>query len=51
MVHSALRLFLMLIFVKKNDADYNVPHKSVVKECICRKCGCTLEYTPNDVYK
>ena len=27
----------------------NVPHKSVVKECICRNCGSTLEYTPNDV--
>lgn len=25
------------------------PHKSVVKEAICRTCGATLEYTPNDV--
>ena len=25
------------------------PHKSVVKECICRNCGATLSYTPNDV--
>ena len=26
-----------------------VPHHSVVKQCVCRKCGSTLEYTPNDV--
>ena len=25
------------------------PHKSVVKEIICRSCGVILEYTPNDV--
>jgi len=25
------------------------PHKSVVKEVICRNCGATLEYTPADV--
>ena len=25
------------------------PHKSIVKEVICRNCGTTLEYTPNDV--
>lgn len=25
------------------------PHKSVVKEIVCRNCGVTLEYTPNDV--
>jgi hypothetical protein len=25
------------------------PHPSVVKQVLCRKCGCTLEYTPNDV--
>lgn len=25
------------------------PHKSVVKEVVCRNCGATLEYTPNDV--
>ena len=24
-------------------------HKSVVKETICRTCGVTLEYVPNDV--
>lgn len=26
-----------------------VPHKSVVKEVVCKHCGATLEYTPNDV--
>lgn len=26
-----------------------VPHKSVVKEAVCRNCGCTIEYTPNEV--
>ena len=25
------------------------PHRSVVKQCICRNCGVTLEYVPNDV--
>jgi hypothetical protein len=25
------------------------PHKSVVKQVICRNCGATLEYTPKDV--
>lgn len=25
------------------------PDQSVVKRCICRKCGVTLEYTPSDV--
>jgi 5-methylcytosine-specific restriction endonuclease McrA len=25
------------------------PHASVVKQVICRNCGSTLEYTPNDV--
>jgi len=25
------------------------PHQSVVKQVICRNCGATLEYTPNDV--
>lgn len=25
------------------------PHKSVVKEVICRECGATLEYVPADV--
>lgn len=25
------------------------PHKSVVKEVICRNCGATLEYAPVDV--
>lgn len=24
------------------------PHPSVVKEIICKNCGCTLQYTPND---
>ncbi len=25
------------------------PHHSVVRQVICRNCGVTLEYTPNDV--
>jgi hypothetical protein len=25
------------------------PHSSVVKECICGKCGATLQYTPIEV--
>lgn len=25
------------------------PDPSVVKKCICRRCGITLEYTPSDV--
>ena len=25
------------------------PHHSVVKEAICRGCGATLSYVPNDV--
>ena len=25
------------------------PHESVVKRIVCRNCGATLEYTPNDV--
>ena len=25
------------------------PHKSVVKEKVCKNCGCTLSYTPLDV--
>lgn len=25
------------------------PHKSVVKEVICRNCGATLEYVPQDI--
>jgi ribosomal protein S27E len=25
------------------------PHQSVVKEVICRHCGVTLNYTPNDI--
>lgn len=25
------------------------PDKSVVKQCICRGCGATLEYVPNEV--
>lgn len=24
------------------------PHRDVLKECICRNCGVTLEYTPAD---
>lgn len=24
------------------------PAPSVVKQCICRNCGVTLQYTPND---
>lgn len=27
------------------------PHKSVVKECVCRNCGATLQYVPADVTK
>lgn len=26
-----------------------VPHKSVVKEAICRECGATLSYVPKDI--
>ena len=26
-----------------------VPDASVVKRVVCRNCGATLEYTPNDV--
>lgn len=25
------------------------PHKSVAKEIVCRSCGATLEYVPNDM--
>lgn len=25
------------------------PHKSVIKTIICKQCGATLQYTPNDV--
>ena len=25
------------------------PDKPVVKRCVCKNCGATLEYTPNDV--
>jgi hypothetical protein len=25
------------------------PHRSVVKQVVCRNCGATLEYTPADV--
>jgi predicted RNA-binding Zn-ribbon protein involved in translation (DUF1610 family) len=25
------------------------PNKSVAKKCVCKHCGATLEYTPNDV--
>lgn len=25
------------------------PHHSVVKEAICKNCGCTLSYVPADV--
>ncbi len=27
------------------------PDKSVVKQIICRNCGATLEYVPNDVHE
>lgn len=27
----------------------DVPHASVIKQTICKNCGCTLEYTPNDI--
>lgn len=27
------------------------PDKSITKRVICYKCGCLLEYTPNDVRK
>lgn len=26
-----------------------VPAKEVVKQVVCRSCGCTLEYVPNDI--
>lgn len=26
-----------------------ISDKKVVKQCVCRNCGATLEYTPNDV--
>lgn len=26
-----------------------VPHPSVVKEVVCKNCGATLQYTPNDI--
>lgn len=26
-----------------------IPHKSVVKETICKNCGATLQYVPNDI--
>jgi DNA-directed RNA polymerase subunit RPC12/RpoP len=25
------------------------PHKSVVREVVCKHCGSTLEYTPSDI--
>lgn len=25
------------------------PHESVVKKAVCRNCGVTLEYVPNDI--
>lgn len=25
------------------------PHQSVVKQIVCKECGATLEYVPNDV--
>ena len=25
------------------------PHQSVVKEIVCKSCGCTLQYVPRDV--
>lgn len=36
----------MVVMVKIIDDN---PHKSVVKQVICRNCGCTLEYVPNDI--
>jgi len=27
-----------------------IPHPSVVKEVICRNCGATLQYVPNDIH-
>lgn len=33
----------MVVIVNKD------PHKSVVKEVICRKCGVTLSYVPIDI--
>ena len=29
----------------------HVPSPEVVKRCLCRNCGVTLQYTPNDVTK
>ena len=28
-----------------------VPHPNVVNQTVCKECGSTLEYTPNDVVK
>jgi hypothetical protein len=25
------------------------PHPSVIKEVVCKNCGATLSYTPNDI--
>ena len=25
------------------------PHHSVLKEVVCRNCGCTLQYVPRDI--
>lgn len=25
------------------------PHRSVIKECVCKNCGATLQYVPADV--
>jgi uncharacterized protein with PIN domain len=28
-----------------------VPHPSVIKEVVCRRCGATLNYVPADIQK
>jgi len=28
---------------------YKGPHESVVKKVVCKECGATIEYVPNDV--
>jgi RNase P subunit RPR2 len=27
------------------------PHPSVIKQCVCKNCGATLEYTPQDILR
>ena len=41
-VHFLLEIIMVKII---NE----VPHPSITKEVVCKNCGCTLSYTPNDV--